>query len=192
MSKWRHLPNIISMLRLGAVPVLVWLAYSGAEKPFAWLLVAAGVTDFLDGWLARRFGWASNIGAVLDSIADIAVVLVVLFAVWILHPYVFTEHGWIICAIMGVWASSNLIGLFRYGRTPSFHTAFARFGLFMFGVFALVLFFYQFLPWLLYLSGGIAFLAGVESLLMVLLVDKWQPDLRGGLPAVLKQRRKNA
>ncbi len=188
----RYLPNLISVLRLAAVPVLIWLAWTGAERPFAWLLVAAGATDMLDGWLARKFGWVSKAGALLDSAADISIVLVVLFAVWMLHSEVFVQHGAVIWAILGIWSITNLVGLIRYKRLASFHTESARFGLMMFGVFVLVLFFYGFVPWLLYVCGTFCFVAGVESFILVLLIDQWTPNFRGGLRAVLRAKAERA
>jgi len=189
VNKLRYLPNAISIVRLSTVPVLAWLALSGAERPFAWLLLFAGSTDMLDGWLARKYGWESKIGAMLDSAADISLVLIVLFAVWTLHPNIFVYHSPIIWAVVGIWSVTNIGGLIRYRKLASFHTGFARFGLFMFGMFILVLFFYGFVPWLLYTCGIICFLAGVESFILVLLIDKWTPNLRGGLLAVLRSRR---
>jgi len=186
----RNLPNLISALRLATMPVLAWLAWSGAEQAFAWLLVVAGFTDLLDGWLARRYGWVSKLGAMLDSAADISIVTVVLYAVWTLKGEVFVHHGFIIWAIVAIWSGANLLGVIRYRRLPSFHTGFTRFALILFGVFVLVLFFYGFVPWLLYVSGAISFLAGLECLLLVLFIDHWQPNLRGGLPAVIRARRK--
>jgi phosphatidylglycerophosphate synthase len=186
----RYLPNLISILRLTAVPVLIWLAWTGADRAFAWLLVAAGLTDILDGWLARKYGWVSRAGALLDSTADISIVLVVLVAMWTLHNDVFVYHGTIVWAILAVWSLSNLVGLYRYHRLPSFHTASARLGLMLFGLFVLVLFFYGFVPWLLYACGTVCFLAGVESLILVILIDHWRPNLRGGIRALLKAKTK--
>lgn len=192
VTKWRHLPNWISSVRLAAMPVLVWLVWMGEERTFAWLLVAAGATDVIDGWLARRFGWESRFGAMLDSAADISIVLVVLIGVFVLHPEVMREDGWIIWSILGIWSASNLLGLIRYRRLPSFHTAFARISLMIFGLFALILFFYGYVPLVLYICGTVCFLAGVESLVLVLMLDEWTPNLRGGLLAVLRVRGEGA
>lgn len=188
----RYLPNLISVLRLIAVPVLLWLAWTGAARAFAWLLVVAGMTDMLDGWLARKYGWVSKAGALLDSAADIAIVLVVLFAIWTLHNEVFALHGVVIWAILGIWTVTNFTGLIRYRRLASFHTESARFGLMMFGVFVLLLFFYGFVPWVLYVCGTVCFVAGVESFIMVLLIDEWTPNFRGGLRSILRARARRA
>ena len=189
MTHLRHLPNVISVLRLGSVPVLAWLAWNGADRVFAWLLVVAGATDMLDGWLARKYGWVSRIGAVLDSAADIAMVMVVLLGVWTMRAEVFVEHGLIVWAVVVIWSITILLGLLRYRRLTSFHTGFTRVGLMMFGVFIVVLFFHGFVPWVLYACGTVCFIAGVESFILVLLIDEWRPNIRGGLPAVLRERR---
>lgn len=190
MKELRNLPNIISALRLGAVPLLAWLAWMGADRSFAWLLVIVGPTDMLDGWLARKYGWESRLGAMLDSVADFSIVIVVLFAIVTMHQEVFASYGRIVWAIVGIWSLTNILGLIRYRRLPSFHTAFGRIGLMTFGVFVLVLFFYGLVPWVLYVCGTICFLAGVESFILVLLLDQWTPNLRGGLPAVIRARQK--
>ena len=186
----RYIPNLISAIRLATVPVLIWLALTGADRAFAWLLVAAGITDILDGWLARKYGWVSKVGALLDSTADISIVLVVLYAMWTLHHDVFVYHGAVVWAILGVWSLANLIGLYRYHRLPSFHTTSARIGLILFGLFVLTLFFYGFVPWLLYACGLVCFLAGVESLILVILLDHWRPNLRGGIRALIRAKMK--
>jgi cardiolipin synthase len=70
LSPWRHLPNALTGLRIVLVVPLVWLI---REKHFdAALLVAAGAgaSDALDGFLAKRYGWQTWLGGMLDPIAD--------------------------------------------------------------------------------------------------------------------------
>jgi len=64
------LPNLITLARILLVPVVVWAITSG-EMGFAFLLfLAAGVSDAVDGFLAKRFGMATELGAYLDPLAD--------------------------------------------------------------------------------------------------------------------------
>ena len=68
MLRW--LPNIISYTRIALVP-LVFGALLDARFGLALMLfVAAGFSDGLDGFLARRFRWHTELGAILDPIAD--------------------------------------------------------------------------------------------------------------------------
>ena len=70
-----HLPNIITLARLLAVPVTVYLILQGAYGAAFWLFVAAGVSDALDGFLAKRLKLVSEIGAYLDPLADKALLV---------------------------------------------------------------------------------------------------------------------
>ena len=63
-------PNILSMFRLGLVPVLLVLLLEGMDALALLLLVVAGITDYLDGLLARRLNQVSRLGQLLDPAAD--------------------------------------------------------------------------------------------------------------------------
>jgi cardiolipin synthase len=64
------LPNIVTLLRLLAAPVIVWLLLNERETQAFWLFLAAGLTDLLDGWLAERLQARSELGGRLDPVAD--------------------------------------------------------------------------------------------------------------------------
>lgn len=67
------IPNMLTLLRIGLIPVFVlvyWLPYAWAPIWAAWIFIIAGVTDWLDGFLARRLEQASPFGAFLDPVAD--------------------------------------------------------------------------------------------------------------------------
>ncbi len=78
----RHLPNLISLLRLALVPPAGWLLWTGEYRgAFAVVLIAA-LSDALDGEIARRFDLRTRFGEVLDPLADkllVAVVVLMLF-----------------------------------------------------------------------------------------------------------------
>ena len=76
-----NLPNTLTWLRIAAIPLIVLLFY----MPYHWsdpaaglLFAAAGVTDTLDGYFARRLGQTSRLGAFLDPVADKLIVAVAL------------------------------------------------------------------------------------------------------------------
>lgn len=65
-----NIPNLITLGRILLVPVVVW-AIASNQMLFAFLLFAgAGISDAVDGFLAKRFGMASELGAYLDPLAD--------------------------------------------------------------------------------------------------------------------------
>jgi len=64
------IPNLITLARILSVPIMVWAIASG-EMLFAFVLfAAAGISDAVDGFIAKRFGMASELGAYLDPLAD--------------------------------------------------------------------------------------------------------------------------
>jgi cardiolipin synthase len=70
-----NLPNLITIARILLVPVVVWAIGSGEMRAAFLLFVAAGVSDAVDGFLAKRFGMASELGAYLDPLADKALIM---------------------------------------------------------------------------------------------------------------------
>ncbi len=69
-----NLPNVISFARLCAVPLAIWLVLHRELMAAFGLFTAAGVSDAVDGWLARRWG-GSAVGAMLDPMADKALLI---------------------------------------------------------------------------------------------------------------------
>ena len=70
-----NLPNLITIARILLVPVVVW-AIASREMQIAFLLfLIAGVSDAIDGFLAKRFGMSSELGAYLDPLADKALIV---------------------------------------------------------------------------------------------------------------------
>lgn len=66
----RHIPNILSAIRILMIPYFAYEMLSGNTTTAAAVLALSGFTDLLDGFLARRFNWISDIGKVLDPVAD--------------------------------------------------------------------------------------------------------------------------
>jgi cardiolipin synthase len=64
------IPNAITLARMAVAPPLAWLIFAGREADALLLAAIAGASDGIDGWLARRNGWTSRLGGLLDPIAD--------------------------------------------------------------------------------------------------------------------------
>ena len=77
------LPNAITGLRLAMAPVLPWLLWAGHDRAALVLAVVAGLSDGVDGWLARRYGWRSRLGSLLDPVADKAMLGLAVFGLWL-------------------------------------------------------------------------------------------------------------
>jgi cardiolipin synthase len=108
----RHLPNLLSALRLLAAPVAAYLIVAGHDIAALLTFAAAGASDGLDGFIARRWGVMSNFGAWLDPAADKLLMLLcftALFAVgmtplWLLALVVVRDvaiaAGWLLIRVL--------------------------------------------------------------------------------------------
>ncbi len=73
-----NLPNILSLLRIFLIPVLVVLFLLPSESATVWatmVFVIAAITDWLDGYLARKWDQTSPFGAFIDPVADKLIVV---------------------------------------------------------------------------------------------------------------------
>jgi cardiolipin synthase len=69
------IPNLITLARILSVPVMVWSIMNGWMLAAFLLFLAAGVSDAVDGYLAKRFAMTSELGAYLDPLADKALIV---------------------------------------------------------------------------------------------------------------------
>ncbi|WP_158681603.1 CDP-alcohol phosphatidyltransferase family protein [Microbulbifer pacificus] len=81
-SRWRHLPNLLSSVRIALIPVIIWLTLTHEHQWALGVYCVAALTDLIDGLLARRFGWISRLGSFLDPIADRVFVLCLIPLLW--------------------------------------------------------------------------------------------------------------
>lgn len=113
---WRHLPNLITGIRILMVWPVFWLISHGEFAGALLLAAIAGVSDAVDGYLAKHFGWESRLGGLLDPLADkllllagfTALTLIGSLPVW-LFALVIGRDVVIVC---GAIAYHNLIGPF--------------------------------------------------------------------------------
>jgi cardiolipin synthase (CMP-forming) len=80
----RHLPNIICLIRIALIVPLVAAMLEGRQALILVLFTAAALSDGLDGFLAKRFGWTSSLGRFLDPAADkLLLMSVFITAAWL-------------------------------------------------------------------------------------------------------------
>jgi len=75
MTYWRFIPNFITAARFAAVPLLVWLLFDEQFYNALLLFFLMGLSDALDGYLAKSFDWKTTLGAYMDPAADKAMLI---------------------------------------------------------------------------------------------------------------------
>lgn len=77
------IPNLVTLGRILLVPVVVWAITAGEMRIAFFLFIAAGISDAADGFLAKRFGMTTELGAYLDPLADKAMLVSIYIALGI-------------------------------------------------------------------------------------------------------------
>lgn len=97
-----NIPNSLTLLRIAFIPVIIvifYLPYEWARPLTTWIYFWACMTDWLDGYLARKLGQTSDFGAFMDPVADKLIVSVALILLVSAHPDMIVVLG--TCIIIG-------------------------------------------------------------------------------------------
>lgn len=95
--KPRDIPNLLCVLRMAMALPVGWLI---VQEQFGWavlLFAVAGATDGLDGFLAKRLAWQSELGALLDPIADKLLLVTAFVSLWLVGG----APAWLLAAVVG-------------------------------------------------------------------------------------------
>lgn len=93
----KYVPNLLSLARLAVAPYLFWVLWHRQWNAALGVIVFAAVTDFLDGFLARRWQANSAFGEALDPIADKALLSGAFVALWLAGAI----EGWLAAVVLG-------------------------------------------------------------------------------------------
>ena len=116
-----QLPNALTLARLLAAPFLGWLLWTRQYQAALIVVLLAGITDWLDGFAARRFGVMGKLGVLLDPLADKTLLVTLFLALAAVHLIA----SWLLLLVIGrdliIVAGSLLLRIFRNIRkfTPS-------------------------------------------------------------------------
>ena len=111
------LPNMLSFLRLLLIPVIVILYEEGQPWWAFGILVLSGLTDVVDGWIARTFHQVSDFGKALDPVADKLTQLVVLFCLLDM------KYWWVIGILLAKECTIGIMTLVTLHRTHKVYSA---------------------------------------------------------------------
>lgn len=89
-------PNLISLSRLFSVPIIAWLVLTDHLRPAFFLCILSGLTDMLDGFVARILNTSSAVGAYLDPLADKAL----LVGMFLLFGYLNEVQPWLVMLVV--------------------------------------------------------------------------------------------
>ncbi len=170
------IPNVLCLIRLVGAGVLIVLALNGQPYVFLGLYLFLVATDWVDGKLARWLDQRSVFGARLDSAADASLYTALLLGcLWLKWDVLQHEIGWILPAVAS-YALTSGVGLWRFGRWPSYHTRGAKstWLLITIGVVCLV---GGWALWPLRIAMLAVMLTNVEATLISFTLRQWRADV---------------
>ena len=85
-ENWKTIPNLISLIRILFIPVFALLFYNGQAVAAAVILALSALSDMVDGKIARKFNQVSNLGKILDPIADKLTVFAIAIILYMKFP----------------------------------------------------------------------------------------------------------
>ncbi len=181
--------NGITLYRVIAAPFLLVLLFTKQYELFKWLLPVSFFTDFIDGFLARRYKVTSILGTRLDSIGDDLTVVVAVIGLFVMKPAFIKQELVIILLLLALLLIQTVYAFIRYGKISSFHTFLAKAAAILQGVFFLLFFFMeQPLMLLFYAAAIVTGLELIEEIILVSLLPQWKANVKG-LYWVLKKKK---
>ncbi len=168
-TEFKSLPNLLSIIRLLLVPVLWVFAVLKMPVYVGVGLVIAGLTDALDGIIARKFGLVTEYGSKLDSIADVSVIVSAVFWILLLTPGIFLDHAVLLSVWIAIEASGIVVGWIKFRRIANLHLYSAKAGGVAGYVFVTIAFIFGYNEPLFYIAYITLLISSVEALALLLL-----------------------
>jgi CDP-diacylglycerol--glycerol-3-phosphate 3-phosphatidyltransferase len=174
-----NIPNLLSLYRLLAVPVLAYVVYLEKENLFFYWFLFNMFTDALDGFIARKFNMQTKLGAKLDSTADFAMYLLVMYAFmqlkWkYLEPYKISFY-----IIFFYYLFIDIFALIKFKEIASLHLYISKVNGIIQGFFFLLLFtvgYNEVYYWLMFVLATYGF---IENMYFLIKLNKMQTGLKG-------------
>lgn len=183
----RSIPLALTIFRICSAPVLVVLAAMGKERYFLGLVVAALLSDAVDGAIARRLGAASETGRLLDSWADLLIALVSFVGATLLWPDTMRREAFYFALVLTALVVPNAYALLRFRRLLGYHTISAKAS----GVvlaFAAVIMFMGLTPVPFRVASFIELVVAAEYILISCLVPDWTGEMKSFWHAMRERR----
>ncbi|GBF29876.1 putative CDP-diacylglycerol--glycerol-3-phosphate 3-phosphatidyl-transferase 1 [bacterium MnTg03] len=166
-----NLPNLVSSIRVGLAPVLVYFAINQMEAWFLGVLLFSGFTDILDGFLARTLNQITALGAHLDSWGDFAIYSTMAICAWILWPEIVEREMPYFAMIIASFSIPIAIGLIKFRGLTSYHTWSVKVAVAVTFT-GYVLLFAELAQWPFVLASLACVYAGIEQILITLTMNR--------------------
>jgi cardiolipin synthase len=173
------IPNILSIYRLLAFPLLAFLIVVHQERIFAIFFLLSLISDILDGWIARTFNLQTELGAKLDSWADTVTYIAGFWAIYSFKLPEILPHIFGLLTFLAAWLALYVAMFLKFKSVVGLHTYAFKITAYLQGACMMALLWFGFWPWFYYLSITWGILACIEEIIIVLLLPEAKTDVKG-------------
>ena len=177
-EKILNVPNALSAYRIVALPFIIYSIAVGNKQLYITLLSINLITDILDGLIARTFKLETELGAKLDSFADIGTLTMAIAGMIVLENDFVSEHAVAFSLIIGMYVLPQLISLVRFRRPPSLHLYSNKALGYIQGIFIFTYFVFGYSEWYFYFMVVASCLAYAEELVVVMFMPVMRSNVR--------------
>jgi CDP-diacylglycerol--glycerol-3-phosphate 3-phosphatidyltransferase len=170
---------MLSAYRILALPFIVWSIVQGDKHLYITLLSINLITDILDGLIARTFHLETELGARLDSLADIGTYLMAFSGMIVLEWDFVSAHAAVFCTVMTLYITPQIISLLRFRRTTSFHLYSSKLTGYVQGIFMFMYFLFGCPLWYFYFMICVSCIAYTEALILVISLPQLRSNVKG-------------
>jgi len=174
-----------------ALPFIVYSIVIGNKQLYITLLSINLVTDILDGLIARTFKLETELGARLDSFADMGTYLMAFSGMIVLEHEFVSEHRVAFSLIIGMYTLPQLISLVRFRRPTSFHLYSSKMLGYIQGIWIFTYFVFGYQVWYFYFMVTASCLVYFEALVIVTFIPTLRSNVKG-IYFMLKEHKKIA
>ncbi len=177
VQKLITLPNILTCFRFFSAPLLLWLAWFGFAGYFLILLAITFLSDVLDGMAARLLNQQSELGALLDSWADLLIYSTIAISTWWLWPEVILREKFFVLITITSYLLPVAIGIIKFRAFTSYHTWLVKIAAALMGGSFFILLLFD-TVWPFRMAAIICLFAALEEILITLHLQKLHSNVR--------------
>jgi CDP-diacylglycerol--glycerol-3-phosphate 3-phosphatidyltransferase len=181
------IPNILTLYRILMFPLILYWIYADRENRVGIFIAISLFTDWLDGIIARAWKIQTELGARMDSWADLGTYICAFLAIYFFKWEEIKPHLLIGYIFLGVWLLSYLVVFIKFKGLIGLHTYLFKSTGYLQGAFIISLFLSGFYPALFYICMIVGILACAEEIIIILLLKQRQTNVKG-LYWVLKNK----
>ncbi len=188
MKELLKIPNLITISRLLAFPLILYFAIDGKETLFTIFLVINLISDAIDGFIARKFNMETVIGARLDSFADNLTYVLVFIGIYVFKLEEFLPYMISFLFFIGILLLTVIFSLIKFRKFPSLHLYSTKIGGYIQGAFFICLFTLGFITPFYYFVITWGIIGAFECIAIQMIIPEMRSNVKG-LYWVLKEKK---